>query len=277
MVKTVLFLLAILLIIALIWVIPALKATRRSRLKDQPFPWHWAAILERNLPIYKRLPVALRKRLHGHINVFLAEKQFIGCGGLLLTDEIKLTIAAVACLLLLNERGEYYPKLSSILVYPSAYRVTETFPVGGYVVQERKVVRIGESWALDQVVLSWEDIKRDATNWEDGHNVVLHEFAHQLDQEDGRADGVPILERRSDYLAWARVFEKEDQRLLRDVERGHKTVMARYGATDPAEFFAVATETFFEKPLLLKGKHPELDRELKRYYKLEPLEWMQQR
>ncbi len=118
MVKTVLFLLAILLIIALIWVIPALKATRRSRLFNQPFPWHWAAILEGNLPIYKRLPGPLRKRLHGHINVFLAEKQFIGCGGLLLTDEIKLTIAAVACLLLLNERGEYYPKLSSILVYP---------------------------------------------------------------------------------------------------------------------------------------------------------------
>ncbi len=277
MVKTVLFLLAILLIIALIWVIPALEATRRSRLFNQPFPWHWAAILERNLPIYKRLLLPLRKRLHGHINVFLAEKQFIGCGGLLLTDEIKLTIAAVACLLLLNERGEYYPKLSSILVYPSAYRVRETLPVGGYVVQERKVVRIGESWALDQVVLSWEDIKRDATNWEDGHNVVLHEFAHQLDQEDGRADGVPILERRSDYLAWARVFEKEYQRLLRDVERGQKTVMARYGATDPAEFFAVATETFFEKPLLLKRKHSELDRELKRYYKLEPLEWMQQR
>ncbi len=196
---------------------------------------------------------------------------------MLLTDEIKLTIAAVACLLLLNERGEYYPKLSSILVYPNAYRVRETLTVGGYVVQERKVVRIGESWTLDQVVLSWEDIKRDATNWEDGHNVVLHEFAHQLDLEDGRADGVPILERRSDYLSWARVFEKEYQRLLRDVERGHKTVMARYGATDPAEFFAVATETFFEKPLLFKRKHSELDRELKRYYKLEPLEWMQQR
>ena len=191
-----------------------------------------------------------------------------------LTDEIKLTIAAVACLLLLNERGEYYPKLSSILVYPSAYRVKETKPVGGYVVQERTVVRIGESWARDQVVLSWEDIKRDATNWSDGRNVILHEFAHQLDQEDGRADGVPILEVRSDYLSWARVFKKEYQRLLRDVERGQKTVMERYGATDPAEFFAVATETFFEKPLLLKRKHPELYRELKRYYKLEPLEWI---
>ncbi len=274
MVKTVLFLLAILLIIALIWGIPALGAARRSRLKNQPFPRHWVLILERNLPIYKRLTESLSRRLHGHINVFLAEKQFIGCGGLRLTDEIKLTIAAVACLLLLNERGEYYPKLSSILVYPSAYRVKETKPVGGYVVQERTVVRIGESWARDQVVLSWEDIKRDATNWSDGRNVILHEFAHQLDQEDGRADGVPILEVRSDYLSWARVFKKEYQRLLRDVERGQKTVMERYGATDPAEFFAVATETFFEKPLLLKRKHPELYRELKRYYKLEPLEWI---
>ena len=277
MVKTVLFLLAILLIIALIWLSPTLKAARRSRLKNQPVTRRWVSILEQNLPIYKRLTESLERRLNGHINVFLAEKQFIGCAGLRLTDEIKVTIAAVACLLLLNERGEYYPKLSSILVYPSAYRVKETKPVGGYVVQERKVVRIGESWARDQVVLSWEDIKRDATNWTDGRNVILHEFAHQLDQESGRADGVPILERRSDYLSWARVFEKEYQRLLRDVERGHKTVMARYGATDPAEFFAVATETFFEKPLLLKRKHSELYRELKRYYKLEPLEWMQQR
>lgn len=274
MVKTVLFLLAILLIIALIWLSPVLTAARHSRLKNQPVPKHWMSILEQNLPIYKRLTESPLKRLHGHINVFLAEKQFIGCGGLRLTDEIKVTIAAVACLLLLNERGEYYPKLSSILVYPSAYRVKETKPVGGYVVQESQVVRIGESWARDRVVLSWEDIKRDATNWSDGRNVILHEFAHQLDQESGRADGVPILSRNSDYLSWARVFEQEYQKLRIDVERGKKTVMDWYGATDPAEFFAVATETFFEKPLLLKRKHPELYRELKRYYKLEPLEWI---
>ncbi len=188
MVKTVLFLLAILLIIALIWLSPVLTAARRSKLKNQTFPQHWVTILERNLPIYKHLSESLERRLHGHINVFLAEKQFIGCGGLRLTDEIKLTIAAVACLLLLNERGEYYPKLSSILVYPSAYRVKETKPVGGYVVQERKVVRIGESWARDRVVLSWKDIKRDATNWSDGRNVILHEFAHQLDRADFSRD-----------------------------------------------------------------------------------------
>ena len=137
-----------------------------------------------------------------------------------------------------------------------------------------KSLLIGESWTLDQVVLSWENIKRDTTNWSDGHNVILHEFAHQLDQESGRADGVPILEGRSDYLSWARVFEQEYQKLRRDVERSKKTVMDWYGATDPAEFFAVATETFFEKPLLLKRKHPELYRSLKRYYKLEPLEWI---
>lgn len=273
MTLTLLFLLIILLILALIWGGSSLKAARYAYLKNQHFPLSWIAIIERNLPFYQRLPKAIKKRLQGHIRVFLSEKQFIGCGGLRLSEEIKLTIAAVACLLLLNERGKYYPKLSSILVYPSAYRVSQTERWGDYVIEESDVVRLGESWLRDQVVLSWEQILVDTTHWQDGRNVILHEFAHQLDTEDGRADGVPILKESSDYPRWSRVFNQEYQRLLRKTQQGHLTVIDKYGATNPAEFFAVATETFFEKPLLLKQKHPELYGELQRYYQINPLEW----
>ena len=273
MVKTFFVLSAIALIIALIWVIPALTTLRYQRLKRQPLPPGWIAILEQ-IPLYGRLPLSLQKRLHGHIRIFLAQKQFIGCRGVQITDEIKLIIAAQACLLLLNERGEYYPKLASILVYPSAYVANQTVAISPYVMEERKVSRLGESWAKDQVVLSWEQIQRDLSSWQDGRNVILHEFAHQLDQEDGKADGVPILSSHSDYETWAQVFSQEYQQLLIAVQRGRKTVLDEYGATAPAEFFAVATETFFEKPRQLHSKHPALYQELKRYYRLDPLEWL---
>jgi hypothetical protein len=217
----------------------------------------------------------LRKRLQGHIIVLLSEKKFKGCGGLHITDEIKVTIAAIAALLLLNERGNYFSKLRLILVYPSVFIAGQATPFGEYYLEEKQV-KAGESWGTGIVVLSWENIRYDAKHWMDGHNVVLHEFAHQLDQEGGSASGVPILEKRSDYVSWARVFRKEYEELRREVERGIKTVIDDYGATDPAEFFAVATETFFEKPFQMKRKHPELYNELKRYYKLDPVEWMKE-
>ena len=134
--------------------------------------------------------------------------------------------------------------------------------------------RLGESWIRDQVVLSWEQIKQDTSHWNDGHNVVLHEFAHQLDSEDGKTNGVPILPKNSDYLLWAKVMTKEYQQLCRETQQGVKTVIDAYGATNPAEFFAVVTETFFEKPHQLLDKHPELYRLLQSYYQLNPVEWI---
>ncbi|MDJ0576048.1 MAG: zinc-dependent peptidase [Xenococcaceae cyanobacterium MO_234.B1] len=254
---------------------PALIQLRRQRIKNQPFPLHWETIIQQNLPIYKHFSPPLRKRLQGHVNVILAEKQFVGCGGLQITEEIKLTIAALAALLLLNERGDYYPKLASILVYPSAYVVNQAKPVSNYVMEETKVVRLGESWNRDLIVLSWSQIKYDTQNWQDGHNVILHEFAHQLDNENGTANGVPILEHKSDYATWAQVFTQEYQQLIKNVKRGGQTVMDAYGSTNPAEFFAVATETFFEKPNLMAQEHPALYNQLKRYYQLEPREWIE--
>jgi Mlc titration factor MtfA (ptsG expression regulator) len=273
MVQTIIVFVIIGLIITGILVSPILIKQRRNRLKHRPFPPLWNAIIENNLPIYLHLSPAERRRLQGHIQVFLAEKQFIGCAGLQVTEEMKLAIAAVACLLLLNERGEYFPKLRSILIYPSTYFVNETVATGNYIVEERRVARLGESWTHDQVILSWEQVEQDTRNWRDGHNVVLHEFAHQLDQEDGKAEGVPILQRNSDYPIWAQVMAEEYQQLCNDVQRGVKTVMDSYGATNPAEFFAVATETFFEKPQQLLKKHPPLYELLQRYYQLDPVQW----
>ncbi len=273
MIATIIIILFIGLIITGIFISPVLTKQRRNRLKHRPFPSLWNSTIENNLPICTRLSPTERRRLQGHVQVFLAEKQFIGCGGLQVTEEMKLTIAAVACLLLLNERGEYFPKLRSILIYPSTYFVNETIAIGNYVVESRRVARLGESWINDQLVLSWEQVQQDTRNWRDGHNVVIHEFAHQLDLEDGKAEGVPILQRNSDYPIWAQVMTEEYQQLCHHVQQDIKTVMDSYGTTNPAEFFAVATETFFEKPHQLLNQHPALYELLQRYYRLDPVQW----
>ncbi|CAN1212647.1 Zinc-dependent peptidase [Tumidithrix helvetica PCC 7403] len=244
---------------------------RRDRLRRQPFPNHWLSLIERNLAIYSHLSFSQQKQLQGHVRVFLAEKQFIGCLGLQVTEKMKVIIAAIACLLLLSDRGKYFPRLRSILVYPSAYQVNETVMNESYVVEERLTTRLGESWTRDQLILAWDQVERDTQNWQDGHNVVLHEFSHQLDQENGRAEGVPILPRELDYAIWAKVMTEEYLALCKSVERGEKTVIDSYGSTNPAEFFAVATETFFEKPHSLLKQHQLLYELLQRYYKLDPL------
>jgi Mlc titration factor MtfA (ptsG expression regulator) len=273
-IKAIVAILIIGLIVTRILINPALIKRRRNRIKNRPFPPLWNAIVENNLPIYPCLSPHERRRLQGHIQVFLAEKQFIGCGGLQVTEEMKVIIAAIACLLLLNEREQYFPRLRSILVYKNAYLVKETVSVGNYVVEERRVARLGESWTNDQLIISWEQVKIDTLRWRDGHNVVLHEFAHQLDQEDGKAEGVPILQLKSDYLIWTQVMTEAYQHLCNDVLEGAETVLDSYGATNPAEFFAVATETFFEKPQELLEKYPTLYEQLQRYYQLDPVLWV---
>lgn len=273
MIQTLLFLLALSAIIAWIWVSAALTKLRRKRLKRKPFPLYWVAAIEQDVPLYKRLPQDLKRQLHGHIHVFLVEKNFIGCNQLQITDEIKLAIAAQACLLLLHERGNYFAQLKDILVYPNPFISNSVSPLGNTYL-EGQDFKSGESWQKGMVILSWQDIQYDTTNWQDGRNVILHEFAHQLDQENGPANGVPALENKSAYTRWSQVFAREYQLLCRQVQQGQKTVIDEYGATNPAEFFAVATETFFEKPKPMKTMHPELYDELKRYYKLDPSEWL---
>ncbi|TLD43377.1 MAG: Inner membrane protein [Candidatus Jettenia ecosi] len=249
------------------------KQKRRDSLRAAPLPLTWLKVIERNVPFYRYLPEADQCELHRHIQVFLAERHFEGCGGLQITDEIKVTISAQACLLLLHRDTDYYPTLKSILVYPSAYIARQSTSVGTGMILESTTIRLGESWQRGAVILSWDDVLQGAADIHDGHNVVLHEFAHQLDQEGGEAKGSPILERRSMYVAWARILGAEYVQLQKDVQDGHKSTLDDYGATNPAEFFAVATECFFEKALQLKKKHPELYEELKLYYRQDPAQF----
>ncbi|MFC1569217.1 zinc-dependent peptidase [bacterium] len=250
----------------------SIKQKRRFAAIQSPFPDTWDVILQKNFPIYQNLPQSLKDQLCRMIQIFVYDKMFEGCGGLVVTDEIKVTIAAQACLLLLNRKAPCYPKLRTILVYPSTYvaKEKESFTRDA----ESSSARLGESWSLGTVVLAWDSVKGDAINFKDGHNVTMHEFAHQLDQEDGDGDGIPILDNYSAYTTWAMTFSEEFQKLREKTFQGQKDVLYDYGATNPAEFFAVATETFFEKPEQLKEKHPELYEELKGFYRVDPMEWV---
>jgi len=246
------------------------KRRRRERLRSAPFPPAWLEIIEKNVPSYASLPEADRRELQGLVQVFLAEKHFEGCGGLELTDEITVTIAAQACRLLLHRETDIYPRLITILVYPTAYLARSVRSIGGPAVLEGEEVRLGEAWKSGVVVVSWDEVKATSLGLTYGRNLVLHEFAHQLDMEDGADDGTPRLERRGQYETWAKVLGEEYDRLRRDSALGRYTALDPYGATNPAEFFAVATECFFEKPGVLRKRHPELYEELKTFYRQDP-------
>jgi Mlc titration factor MtfA (ptsG expression regulator) len=250
----------------------ASRRRRRNKLLSMPPPSSWLSILQTTLPMITRMSADHKKQLFGKMQVFLAGKAFEGCGGQEITEEIRVTIAAQACMLLLGRETETYPKLKTILVYPHTYQSGQKGMFGG---DNGPSARLGESWDCGVVVLSWNSVKGGAKNFEDGQNVTFHEFAHQLDQEDGAADGAPILEERSAYATWATVFNREYKALVKLTQRGKTDTMDEYGATNPAEFFAVATETFFEKPRQLKDGHPELYEELRYYYKVNPMDWVE--
>jgi Mlc titration factor MtfA (ptsG expression regulator) len=227
------------------------------------------------VPYYSYLPEPARDELQGLIRYFVHEKDFEGCGGLEITDEIRLTIAAQACILLLGRKTEIYPTLRSILVYPHEYvaQISHRQPDGTVV--EGTQARLGESWSRGNVVLSWDNVLRGASDIHDGHNIVFHEFAHQLDNESGAAEGAPELPKRSMYIAWARVLGREYKVLIKNIEHHRPTLLDPYAAKNPAEFFAVVTEYFFEKPVELKRWHPKLYEELQIFYKQNPASYLQ--
>jgi Mlc titration factor MtfA (ptsG expression regulator) len=242
--------------------------------REQPFPAAWRDILLRTFPLYERLPDPDRDRLDGLIQVFLAEKNIEGCGGLELTDEIRVTIAAQACVLLLHlDHANYFADLRSILVYPSTVVPVYAHEHEHGAVAEEVEPVLGQSWSHGTIILAWDSVKRGSAIPNDGRNVTLHEFAHQLDQETGEADGTPYLDTPSAMRAWSAVMGEHYIALRSAVEDGRKTLLDDYGATNPAEFFAVATEFFFEKPLQLQRKHPALYDELAEYYGQDPASW----
>lgn len=216
--------------------------------------------------IFKKLPHDLRDELEGLMHVFLYEKSFEACGGMKeVTKHMQYVIAAQACLLLVNRKHDFYRKLRSIILYPTAYKVRNE--------HGQQHIRLGESWQSGSVVLAWESVVAGGKNQNDGSHVALHEFAHQLDQADGAADGVPELIHTGSYRNWSAAFSNAFSRFKRKLEKGRRTVIDPYGATNPAEFFAVATETFYEKPKQLNEHYPEVYEELREYYRVDPLKW----
>lgn len=250
---------------------------RRKRLLESPIPERWREILSRNVSHVRHLSEDERLVLLRLTQVFLEEKNFEGAGGFEVTDEVRVTIAAQACLLLLGRSADIceasiYPALQSVIVYPDEFvaRLEEYQPDG--TVYDGPEERYGESWAQGAVVLSWEDVRSGAADPADGENVVLHEFAHQLDEETGEANGVPQLPSPEAYAEWARVMSREFEEFVEKVERNRRVLLDEYAAEDPAEFFAVATEFFFERPRALLARHPDVYAQLRVFYRQDPAE-----
>ena len=253
----------------LAWLIatPLWRARRRAAHMARPLAPGAVAAVDRNVPAVRNLPPELRARLESLMNAFLAEKQFIGCNGLVVSDEIRATIAALACLLVLGRRG-HYDELHSILVYPAAFWVEDEVEDEAGVVEQRRRVLSGEAWDSSRIILSWDDVLEAAHAPGEGYNVALHEFAHYLD-----AEGLGLPAGHRTIADWAEGLAVEFQSLLDAVDRGEYTFLDPYAAEDEAEFFAVATEDFFERPVELRAAHPRLYAMLQEFYALDPAAW----
>jgi len=255
-----------------------LKDRHRKRLKARPFPNEWLKTIKTNVAFFVRLSANDQAELLDHVQVLLDEKRFEGCAGLEITDEVRVTIAAQACLLLLHRKTDYFPRLLTILVYPSTYSVQEERPITAEIWEEGKMFRSGETArTMGSMVLAWDAVKSGAADPSDAKNVVLHEFAHQLDYENLAADGTPALATREQQTSWQRVMRTEFASLRAADDTGIPTLLDTYGATNPAEFFAVSVEAFFERPSALRSTHPRLYSELQRYFNQSPVEYSAER
>jgi Mlc titration factor MtfA (ptsG expression regulator) len=247
---------------------PWSHAARRRELLAQPFPEAWRDILRANVRLYRRLPPEQQRKLEDGTCILLAEKSWEGVQGLTLTDEIRVTIAGMASLLTLGFDGDYYPNIETIIVYPQVFLVTEQRPETLGVYAEAVRPLSGQAALQGPVVVSWTDVQSSITG--SGGNVVLHEFAHKLDMRDGAADGAPYLDSDAQIETWSRVMSAEYQSLVERTGRGERDVLNPYGATNAAEFFAVATESFFESARELQATHPALYAVLRDFYRQDP-------
>ena len=251
------------------------KNRRRKKLTQAPFPSMWEDIIRRNVAHYCMLEDTERERLHSLIQVFIAEKNWEGAGGLALTDEIRVTISAQACMLILGLPHNFYRNVESIIVYPSTVvppRHNPGFFETSFAPLEPEHPILGQAFQQGPVIIIWDAALHGGRHPESGHNVIYHEFAHKLDMLDGAADGTPPLHDRSEYRDWVMTCSREYLRLKRDTEEGKNSFLNAYGATNEAEFFAVATEQFFEQPRLMVQHAPDLYRVLKEYYHQDPFE-----
>lgn len=245
----------------------------QRKYQDQTLSASDKQVLLKYMPIYRKMTDADRTQLEKHIVWFLGEKRVLGRDGLTVSRPMTLIIAADACLLVLKQAWPLYPNVKEILLYPSSYYAPQTSRDGAGLVSFHQAVRQGESWPGGTLVLSWHDVLEGNRLPEDGHNLVFHEFAHQLDQQTGATNGTPALPVGMSYQDWGRVLSKAYQHLKMQLSYNMPHAIHSYGATNEAEFFAVVTETFIEKPHELKQENPELYNLLKDYYQFEPRDW----
>jgi len=246
---------------------------RRKSILETPFPQQWKKIFESNVTYYQRLNEVDQKNLRDLTQIFIAEKNWEGCGGLTLTDEIRVTIAAQACTLILEIPHTFYSNVKTILVYPSTIVIPERKP-GFFEMtttpQSGPTPVLGEAHLYGPIVLVWDSILQTARDPNSGHNVVYHEFAHKLDMLDGSANGTPPLETPEQYRQWIKICSEEFLKLRELTDCGEQTFLNSYGAVNEAEFFAVATEQFFEQSSDMKSKHAELYSVLSKFYRQDP-------
>lgn len=247
-----------------------LRRKRREKLLAEPCPQAWTGYLRKNVLHYQHLTEAERARLHDDIRIFVAEKHWEGCGGLVMTDEIRVTISAQAMLLVLGMEHNYFDRVLSILVYPYAYRAVDDDGVGGTPVPQASSDRLGEAHYRGPVILSWAEVLADGQHPSHGKNLVFHEFAHQLDMLDGVINGTPPLKTDEQRRRWNEVMSREYQKLVEASTHHRATLLDQYGATNEGEFFAVATECFFDKPVQLAHKHPQMYELMKEYFHQDP-------
>lgn len=230
----------------------------------------WRELIARDAPVTRNLPEEDWDTLLSLVADFLRGKTFEGRGGVDVTEEMRLLIAAQACLLILHLNVGCYPRVRSVLVYPETF-VPRRASLDGRLYEgplAPPMPLLGE-FVSGVVVLSWESVEQGTP----GGNVVLHEFAHELDRQDGYVDGIPLLEPPSSTRTWTRVLNEHYLELRRHVAEGRETVLSAYGATNRAEFFAVATESFFTRPGVLQASHPVLYAELREFYRQDPAAW----
>jgi Mlc titration factor MtfA (ptsG expression regulator) len=248
-----------------------LAQRRRRKMHQRPFPDDWLRVIQSNVRYFQRLQRAEQHKVCRDVQVFVGEKNWEGCNGLPMTDEIKVTVSAHIAILCLGFTEEYFDKVLSILVYPDAYVAHGHTITRTGVVLEGDSHREGEAWYRGPVILSWADVLEDGRQDADGNNLILHEFAHQLDMQNGRVvDGVPPMRSQEQYERWQAIISREYQQLVENYERDRPTVLDVYGATDIGEFFAVATESFFEQPQRLSDHHAELFAVMQDYYQQDP-------
>jgi MtfA peptidase len=251
---------------------PLLRAQRLRRAAATPLADARIAALEHNVPIRARLPQDLRQRLDGLVNAFVAEKTFVGCNGLSITDEMRVTIAAQACALVLGRPHDLYSALQSVLVYPTPFWVDEEDEDDAGLVTRHRRILSGQAWDASRIILSWEDVVDAAGSPPSGYNLVLHEFAHHLEYE-GRGLAEPADGGQRRLEAWRSELQEEFDRLLEAVDAGEDTFLDPYAAEDESEFFAVASEEYFERPVMLQRSHPALYELLREFYGLDPAAW----